>query len=155
MFNIKADAERMDQQAGQPAQRWVLQSRLKDNGPTSFTASTLLSHVDNIEVQRRISKPSYHWEPDEKGNLWKIWFKESNLTIQIDSYSPDGDFLANFTEIDVEECNTAGEFADWMYHLLGKRDASPEMLWALLEVYDWASRKTFGSDAQGLFNTQK
>jgi hypothetical protein len=155
MLDARADAGRMDQLAEQPAQRWVLQVGLKDDEPTSFTASTLLERCDDIEIQQRTSKPSYCWEPDAKGNLWRIWFKESNLTIQIDSYSSEGEFLNNFTEIDLEECNTAREFADWLYHLLGKKDACPEMLWALLEVYDWACKKTLGNDAQGIFNDQE
>lgn len=142
--------------ANSPIERWVQAvelvdpESLNDLGQNSgelkfYDTSELFEAVDRISLAKR-SKPSYQWEaPSKQEQWWRIWFQESNLTIQIDLYSADGRRLQNSYEIDLERCTTALEILDWLYHTtLGKRWSCPEMLWALMEILDEISQRCFG-----------
>lgn len=82
-----------------PIERWVKKvefvssADLEDlgdssSGLTSYNWHEMVEVVDRIQLAKR-SKPSYQWEPDEQGKWWRIWFQESNLTIQFDLHFSD------------------------------------------------------------------
>lgn len=51
----------------------------------------------------------------------------------------------NKYEIDLEQCSNATSFVEWLYHAtLHKQWACPEMLWAVMEVAEEASKKRLG-----------
>ncbi|RUS93976.1 hypothetical protein DSM106972_094470 [Dulcicalothrix desertica PCC 7102] len=132
-----------------PIQRWIKAIEFVDkeaptNKPLALDLSELYELVDKQQLAKR-SKPSYKWKVDDQERWYRVWFKESNLTIQIDLYFANNKFQMNMYEIDVETCTTALSILDWLYHsMLGKKWGSPELLWATMEVLDEASEKKFG-----------
>ncbi len=154
-----------DQLANSPIERWVKQVKFVDSDATSdlgqeseakfYNAREFSELVDRTKLAKR-SKPSYNWQADEHERWWRIWFIESNLTIQIDSHSSNGDSQRNMYEIDLERCTTAASFVECLYSaILGKTWASPEMLWAVMEVADEASRKRFKKPLSRTFSNNR
>ncbi|MEQ8996130.1 MAG: hypothetical protein RID53_06445 [Coleofasciculus sp. B1-GNL1-01] len=142
-----------DKLANSPIERWVKKvefvssANLEDiEGSASgvYTFNELVEVTDREQLAKR-SKPSYYWQPDAHERWWRIWFKESNLTITIDLHSSGGKYQTNMYEIDLERCSSATSFVEWIYAAtLHKQWACPEMLWAVMEVADEISYKRFG-----------
>ncbi|NJL88571.1 MAG: hypothetical protein HC916_01305 [Coleofasciculaceae cyanobacterium SM2_1_6] len=130
-----------------PIERWVKAVKFVDDvdpAGGSYTLSEMHEIADKIELAKR-SKPSYKWEVDEQNKWWRIWFQESNLTIQIDLYFSNGEYQMNMHEIDLGECKTSTNFVALLYgSTLHKQWSCPEMLWAIMEVADEVSLKKFG-----------
>jgi len=124
-------------------QRWIkkVDSRFSTNSEPEFYTVKELCELANIEEQSKKSIPSYIWIPDEQEKWWRIWFKESNLTIQIDLHFSDLKYEYNFKEINLDECDTAAKLLDYIYHIYSMQVACPEMIWAIMEVIDLASEK--------------
>ena len=53
------------------------------HGLTAYNLEELGEVADRTQLAKR-SKPSYQWQSDEYDRWWRIWFQESNLTIQLD-----------------------------------------------------------------------
>lgn len=148
-----------------PIERWVKKvefvhsANLEDLGDSSsglkiYTLREMFEVADRVELVKR-SQPSYQWQHDEQGKWWRVWFQESNLTIQIDLHFFDGNYQMNMYEIDLEQCTTAVSFVKWLDHAtLHKQWACPEMLWAIMEVAEEASKKRFGKDLSDAFSAK-
>lgn len=105
------------------------------------TMEQLREQVYREEIAKR-SKPSYNWQPFVNDTWWRIWFKEDDLTIQIDQHLPNGEYRQNQYEIDLEGCKTPLSFLEQLYRVsIGKQWSCPEMLWAIMEVSQQASEK--------------
>ena len=141
-----------------PIERWVKTVNFVDKVGTtggSYTLDEMYEMVDNIQLAKR-SKPSYQWEIDAQNKWWRIWFQESNLTIQIDLYFSNGEYQMNMHEIDLEECKTSTDFLALLYgSTLHKQWSCPEMLWAIMEVAEEVSEKKFGKSISSAYLTQK
>ena len=133
-------------------ERWVKQKKLQSpayidefgNEKTTFTMDELFTTSMNEELLKRSSKPSYTWIENEDNKWWRVWFNEKLLTIQIDSHFANGKYQLNIYEIDLERCDNAGEFLDYLYHSsIGKQWGCPELLWAIMEVANEISRQKF------------
>lgn len=153
-----------NQLANSPIERWVKAvefvstadlNNLENGLPVSklFTLAELSEEVDRIQLAKR-SKPSYHWHENKHEKWYRIWFKESDLTIQFDLYLDDGNYQMNMREIDLENCTTSVQFTEWLYYVLGRGWSCPEMLWAVMEVIDEASVKRFGKRLHDAFSTK-
>jgi hypothetical protein len=154
-----------NQLTNSPIERWVKKvefvssANLEDlgdssSGLTAYNLQEMLEVVDRIQLAKR-SKPSYQWQPDEQGKWWRIWFQESNLTIQIDLHFSDSKYQMNMYEIDLEQCSSATSFVEWVYHaILHKQWACPEMLWAVMEVAEEASKKRFGKTLSDAYSAK-
>lgn len=126
----------------------------RKHGLTVYGIGELSEAADRTQLAKR-SKPSYRWEPDEHDRWWRVWFQESNLTIQLDLHFSDGKHQMNMYEIDLEQCQTAANFVDWLYHsLLHKQWACPELLWAVMEVAEEISKKRFGESLSRAYKTK-
>jgi len=113
------------------------------HGLTAYNLEELGEVADRTQLAKR-SKPSYQWQSDEYDRWWRIWFQESNLTIQLDLHLPDDTHPMNMYEIDLEQCQTAADFIDWLYHsTLHKQWACPDLLWAVMEVAEEVSKTLF------------
>ena len=124
------------------------------HGLTAYNLGELGEVADRTQLAKR-SRPSYQWKPDEHDRWWRIWFQESNLTIQFDLHFPDGRHQMNMYEIDLERCQTATDFVDWLYHsLLHKQWACPELLWAVMELAEEVSKKYFGESLSRVYKTK-
>lgn len=136
-----------------PIERWIqaveFVDKSKDNAsskPLALNIAELIELSDKTQFAKR-SKPSYQWQVDKYERWYRIWFKESNLIIQIDLYSSDNKYQMNMYEIDVENCTTANSILQWFYHsVLSKKWGSPEILWAIMEILDEGSEKIFGKN---------
>jgi hypothetical protein len=127
----------------------------KSHGLTMYNLDELDEAADRTLLAKR-SKPSYQWESDEHDRWWHVWFQESNLTIQLDLHLPNGEHQMNMYEIDLEQCQTATDFIDWLYHsLIHKQWACPELLWAAMEVAEEASQKRFGESLSSAYKTKE
>ncbi len=154
------------QLASTPVERWVRKvefvslANLEDLGKSIgssdlYNLNELHELVDRTELAKR-SKPSYQWQTDEQGRWWRVWFQESNLTIQIDLHLSDGRYQMNMYEIDLEQCNSATKFVEYLYEAtLHKQWACPEMLWAIMEVTEEASKKRFGKEIRYAYSMQE
>lgn len=127
-------------------ERWV--KNVLQEKPSSSLELIELHDLFELTDQQQLakrSKPSYEWHPDPQDKWWRIWFQESNLTIQIDLHFSDGKLQQNHYEIDLEQCSTGADILHWLYHVtIHKAWSSPEMLWALMEVIEEASDRVFG-----------
>ncbi|KAM3109131.1 hypothetical protein [Phormidesmis sp. 146-33] len=149
-----------------PIERWVKKveflssASLEDLGDHSLSLTTYtteeMSEMEDRKLLAKRSKPSYQWQIDEHDKWWRVWFQESNLTIQIDLHFSDGEHQMNMYEIDLEQCQTSTSFLDWLYRsTLNKQWSCPEMLWALMEVADEASEKQFGKSLTEAYSKYK
>ncbi|MDJ0676874.1 MAG: hypothetical protein QNJ36_16095 [Calothrix sp. MO_167.B42] len=147
-----------DQLANSPIERWVKQVELdseESSGEKLYNLKELYELVDRIQLAKR-SRPSYRWRTNNQEKWLRIWFKESNITIQIDLHFSDGNYQMNMSEIDLEQCTTATNFLEYLYHTaLHKQWACPEMLWAIMEVAEEASKKRFGKNLSRAFLDNK
>ncbi|BDA68717.1 hypothetical protein RIVM261_018550 [Rivularia sp. IAM M-261] len=116
-----------------PIERWVQAVEFVDsvntsnstNKPLLLDVSDFFELVDRSQLAKR-SKPSYKWQIDKQERWYRIWFNESNLTIQIDLYFSNDEYQMNMYEIDLETCTTALSIIKWLYHaILGKKWVFP------------------------------
>lgn len=136
-----------------PIQRWIRASEdlnMEKNKDVVEVESLGIrfERTARNELKKR-SHPSYNWQlrrdDDSLYSLWwRIWFKESNSTIQIDLHSSFNTRKSSCYEIDLENCVTSTEFVDTLYHLRGRAWCFPELIWAVMEVANLASQKIFG-----------
>jgi hypothetical protein len=112
-----------------PIERWVQAVEFVDsvnttnptNKPLLLDVSDFFELVERSQLAKR-SKPSYQWQIDKQKRWYRIWFNESNLTIQIDLYFSNDEYQMNMYEIDIETCTTALSIIQWLYHaILGKK----------------------------------
>lgn len=131
-------------------------NNLEDDLPVSklYTLAELSEEADRIQLAKR-SKPSYHWHEDKHKKWYRIWFNESNLTIQFDLHFSDGKYEMNKREVDLQECTTPAQFTECLYYISGRKWSSPEMLLAFMEVIDEASEKQFRRSLRDAFSIQK
>lgn len=126
---------------------------LNANGFQTF--GQLKEQVRREEIAK-CSRPSYNWKPYVNNCWWRIWFKEENLTIQIDQHLPNGKYRQNQYEIDLEECTKPLFFLEWLYRVgIGKQWSCPEMLWAIMEVSQKASEKVFDNTLVDAYSKHK
>jgi len=115
----------------------------REHGLIAYGIEELIEAANRTQLAKR-TKPSYQWESDEHSRWWRVWFQESNLTIQFDLHFPDGRHQMNMYEIDLEQCPTAADFVGWLYHsTLHKQWACPDLLWAVMEVAEEVSKTLF------------
>lgn len=127
----------------------------RTHGAVMYDLNELSAVVARTELAKR-AKPSYQWNSDEYDRWWRVWFQESNLTIQLDLHFPDGKYQMNMYEIDLEQCQTAINFVEWLYRsTLHKQWACPELLWAVMEVAEEAGRKCFGEPLIDVYRKKK
>lgn len=85
--------------------------------------------------------------PEEK---YRVYFQESNLTIQIES--------ANqkywLYEIDLEKCIDSTEVLDYILQIADKQWCTPQLIFDLLKEINQASLKIHGVNAQAVFCQQ-
>ena len=121
-------------------QRWVKQKKQKShNNKTLFTFDEFMTQADEIEEQKRTSKPSFNWIEDKQNKLFRIWFDNTNLTIKIDSYLSNGKYLSNVYEIDLERCSNNSSFLDYIRSITHKSWGCPDLLWAIMEIEEQVS----------------
>lgn len=126
----------------------------RTHGLTMYDVEELGEVADRTQLAKR-SKPSYEWGSDEHDRWWCVWFQEANLTIQLDLHFSDGKYQMNMYEIDLEQCQTATDFVEWLYHsMLHKQWACPELLWAVMEVADEVSEKRFGEPLSSAYRNK-
>lgn len=82
----------------------------------------------------------------KEGFVRKMYFQKSNLTIQFV-----GKNGTPFYEIDLEECIDSASILDWIYQVQSKNWANPEVMFALLWIFDNAVKEIFGGDVQATF----
>ena len=66
----------------------------KEHGLIVYGIGELIEAADRTQLAKR-SKPSYQWDTDEQDRWWRVWFRESNLTIQLDLHFSDGKLQLN------------------------------------------------------------
>ena len=101
-------------------------------------------HEEYGEVFGGTAFDKYHAPPPVDGDTWGPWkFRQRDLTLQFDSDS-DG-----WYEIDLEEQRSCFEVMHWLWHLMGKAWATPEVLGHLVAaihdlsgMYDDIEKKT-------------
>jgi hypothetical protein len=145
-----------------PIQRWVKKvhfktlANLDDLGDMDMPINFLIFEERQKRIElAKLSRPSYDWQSDREDKWLRIWFNEELLTIQIDLHFSDGEYDKFMYEIDLDRCETATSFLDWLYQVKGKAWGCPELLWAMMEVADEISEKRFNECLPWAYSTSE
>ena len=81
----------------------------------------------------------------------KVYFKKSNLTIQIEEFSSKRNKYFHAYEIDLEKCIHSSELLDYLFQIARKDWCTGELLLDLFEEIEAACKLVFKDNAQGVF----
>ena len=77
----------------------------------------------------------------------KVYFKKSDLTIQITS----DDKKKWFYSVELEKCTDSAQILDYIFQIANKTWCSPQILYDLIQEIEKACREIHSEAAQGVF----